>query len=234
MDAKSYVDAKRNPLIPDFRPGDAVRVHARVVEGERQRIQIFEGVVIRIRRGGVSSTFTVRRVTHGIGVERVFPYFSPLVEKVEVSRVGKVRRAKLYYLRERTGRAARIKPGSRARFEALTAKGAVAPEAEYVEEEEVLEEAEELESAEAETDEATEPEGEELVAEDEPGSDDSEAVVESVDESVEDPTVETSEEVVVEEPPPDEVSQDEPVPEDGAADLEAAGAPEDDVTKASA
>ncbi len=135
MDANSYVQLKANPHIPDFRPGDAVRVHARVVEGDRQRIQVFEGVVIRIRRGGVNSTFTVRRVSHGVGIERVFPYFSPLVEKVEVSKVGRVRRAKLYYLRQRVGKAARIKVGSRSRYEELTAVRPVIEE-EYVEEEE--------------------------------------------------------------------------------------------------
>ncbi len=137
MDAKSYVDLKRNPKIPDFRPGDSVRVHARVVEGDRERIQVFEGVVIRIRTRGAGSSFTVRRVSHGVGVERVFPYHSPLVEKVEVTRVGRVRRARLYYLRDRVGKAARIKPGSRARFEALTAPGAVPEpelEDEYIEE----------------------------------------------------------------------------------------------------
>jgi len=138
MDAKSFVDLKRNPKIPDFRPGDSVRVHARVVEGDRERIQVFVGVVIRIRTRGAGSSFTVRRVSHGVGVERVFPYHSPLVEKVEVARVGRVRRARLYYLRDRVGKAARIKPGSRARFEALTAPGAVPepePEEEYIEEE---------------------------------------------------------------------------------------------------
>ena len=143
MNGKSYLDLKPNPNIPDFRPGDSVRVHAKVVEGDRERIQIFEGVVIRIRRRGAGSAFTVRRVTHGVGVERVFPYFSPLVEKVEVSRVGRVRRARLYYLRDRVGKAARIKPGSRARFEKLTAPGAVPepePEEEYIEEEAAISE----------------------------------------------------------------------------------------------
>lgn len=139
VDAKSYVDLKPNPKIPDFRPGDSVRVHAKVVEGDRERIQVFEGVIIRIRRGGVSSSFTVRRTSHGIGVERVFPYYSPLVDKVEVTRVGRVRRARLYYLRKRVGKAARIKAGTRARFEELTAKGAVASEAEYTTEEEETE-----------------------------------------------------------------------------------------------
>jgi large subunit ribosomal protein L19 len=151
MDAESYADLKRNPKIPDFRPGDSVRVHAKVVEGDRQRIQVFEGVVIRVRTRGPGSAFTVRRVSHGVGVERVFPYYSPLVDKVEVSRVGRVRRARLYYLRDRVGKAARIKPGSRARFEALTAPGAVPapePEEEYIEEETaVIEEGIEAEDA---------------------------------------------------------------------------------------
>ena len=122
MNIDSVIETKPNPKIPAFRPGDTVKVHAKVVEGERERIQVFEGVVIRIRRGGVNSNFTVRRISHGVGVERIFPYYSPLVDKVDVVRVGSVRRAKLYYLRERIGKAARIKPGSRARFEALTAQ----------------------------------------------------------------------------------------------------------------
>lgn len=134
MDAKSFVELKPNRKIPAFRTGDTVRVHAKVVEGDRERIQVFEGVVIRIRRRGPASTFTVRRVSHGVGIERIFPYFSPLIEKVEVVRVGRVRRARLYYLRDRVGKAARIKPGSRDRFEQLTAPGAVMEEAEPEEE----------------------------------------------------------------------------------------------------
>ncbi len=175
MDAASYLDLKPNPNIPDFRSGDAVRVHAKVVEGERERIQVFEGVVIRIRRGGVNSNFTVRRVTHSVGVERTFPYYSPLVDKVEVSRVGRVRRSRLYYLRERVGKAARIKPGSRARFEALTAKGAVMVEEEYVEEEDVAEVAV-IEGAQEETTDepAAEADDAEFVAPEEPAADASE------------------------------------------------------------
>ncbi len=95
--------------IPDFRPGDTVRVHVRVVEAERERIQIFEGVVIARSGGGVRETFTVRKVTQGVGVERKFPLHSPRVANIEVIRRGKVRRAKLYYLRQRVGRAARIR-----------------------------------------------------------------------------------------------------------------------------
>ncbi|HHS98269.1 MAG TPA: 50S ribosomal protein L19 [Chloroflexi bacterium] len=99
-----------NPNIPDLRPGDTVRVHARIVEGDRERVQVFQGTVIRIRRGGAGASFTVRRIaSHGIGVERTFLFHSPRIEKVEVTRRAKVRRAKLYYLRERRGKAARLK-----------------------------------------------------------------------------------------------------------------------------
>lgn len=94
--------------IPPFRPGDTVRVHAKVVEGSRERVQVFEGVVIKRRGSGISETFTVRKISSGIGVERTFPLHSPRIEKLEVVRRGKVRRAKLYYLRHLSGKAARI------------------------------------------------------------------------------------------------------------------------------
>ena len=98
------------PDVPAFGPGDTVRVHAKVVEGNRERIQVFEGVVIRRRAGGINENFTVRRIaSHGIGVERTFLVHSPRIDKIEVTRRGRVRRAKLYYLRGLTGRAARIK-----------------------------------------------------------------------------------------------------------------------------
>jgi large subunit ribosomal protein L19 len=103
------VEIKKRPEIKPFRPGDTVRVSAKVVEGERERTQTFEGVVIRSRRAGASSNFTVRRISHGVGVERTFLIHSPRLEKVEVLRAGRVRRAKLYYLRGLTGKAARIK-----------------------------------------------------------------------------------------------------------------------------
>src|SRR5690625_65686 len=93
---------------PDFRPGDTVEVHVRVVEGERERIQVFEGVVIKRQNGGISETFTVRKLSYGVGVERTFPLHSPRVAKIVVTRRGIVRRAKLYYLRKLRGRAARI------------------------------------------------------------------------------------------------------------------------------
>lgn len=95
--------------IPQFAPGDTVRVHVKVVEGNRERIQVFEGVVIARRGKGSQETFTVRRVSYGVGVERVFPVHSRRVDKVEVVRRGQVRRAKLYYLRKLSGKAARIK-----------------------------------------------------------------------------------------------------------------------------
>ncbi len=95
--------------IPDFRPGDTVRVDVKVVEGNRERIQAFEGVVIKRRGGGLSETFTVRRVAYGVAVERCFPLHSPRVDKITVVRQGRVRRAKLYYMRDRFGKAARIK-----------------------------------------------------------------------------------------------------------------------------
>jgi large subunit ribosomal protein L19 len=95
--------------IPAFKPGDSVRVHVKVVEGTRERIQVFEGAVIRRQGSGARETFTVRRVSYGVGVERTFPVHSPRIEKIEVARRGVVRRAKLYYLRNLTGKAARIK-----------------------------------------------------------------------------------------------------------------------------
>ncbi len=95
--------------LPHFTPGDRVKVHVKVVEGGRERSQAFEGVVIRRQGSGARETFTVRRVTFGIGVERIFPVHSPSVSKIEVIKKGRVRRAKLYYLRKRTGKAARIK-----------------------------------------------------------------------------------------------------------------------------
>ncbi|SBO17616.1 50S ribosomal protein L19 [Carnobacterium divergens] len=95
--------------IPTFRPGDTVRVHARVVEGTRERIQLFEGVVIKRRGAGISETYTVRKISGGVGVERTFPVHTPRVAQIEVIRHGKVRRAKLYYLRALHGKAARIK-----------------------------------------------------------------------------------------------------------------------------
>ena len=109
MDMTSLIEVKLNPSIPAFVPSDTIKVSAKIVEGEKERTQVFQGVVIRVRRGGSGASFTVRRVAYGIGVERTFPFQSPLVEKVEVVRQGKVRRAKLYYLRGLSAKASRIK-----------------------------------------------------------------------------------------------------------------------------
>jgi len=95
--------------LPDFRPGDTLKVHVKVVEGTRSRVQVFQGVVIRRQGGGVRETFTVRKVSFGVGVERTFPLHTPVIDKIEVVTKGDVRRAKLYYLRDRKGKAARIR-----------------------------------------------------------------------------------------------------------------------------
>ena len=110
MKASELVPTEANEKIPEFGPGDTVRVNFRIREGTRERVQAFQGVCIRRSNGkGPAANFTVRRITAGIGIERVFPLYSPLIESLEVTRQGKVRRAKLYYLRGRQGRAARIK-----------------------------------------------------------------------------------------------------------------------------
>ena len=110
MRASELVSPEVNERIPEFVPGDTVRVNFRIREGNRERVQAFQGVCIRRSNGkGPAANFTVRRITAGIGIERVFPLHSPLIESLEVTRPGKVRRAKLYYLRGRQGRAARIK-----------------------------------------------------------------------------------------------------------------------------
>ena len=95
--------------IPDFRPGDTLNVHVKVIEGDKSRVQVFKGVVIRRQNGGIRETFTVRKVSFGIGVERTFPVHSPNIDHIEVVSRGKVRRAKLYYLRDRVGKAAKVR-----------------------------------------------------------------------------------------------------------------------------
>ena len=106
---KTISDASLKQEVPAFAVGDTVKVHVRIKEGDKSRIQVFEGTVIAKKHGGVAETFTVRRVAYGVGIERVFPVNSPFVEKVTVVRKGKVRRAKLFYLRGRTGKAAKVK-----------------------------------------------------------------------------------------------------------------------------
>ena len=114
---KSIEHEQLKNKIPDLRIGDTVRVHVKIKEGNRERIQVFEGIIIKKQGGGVNATFTVRRISYGVGVEKTFLVHSPMVEKVEVVRVGKARRAKLYYLRDRVGKAAKTKEKVGARIE---------------------------------------------------------------------------------------------------------------------
>ncbi|MBQ6674528.1 MAG: 50S ribosomal protein L19 [Ruminococcus sp.] len=114
MDALKLIsNSSLKKEVPVLNVGDTVRVHVRIKEGDKSRIQVFEGTIIAKKHGGINETFTVRRVAHGCGIERVFPVHSPVVEKVDVVRSGKVRRAKLYYLRSRVGKAAKVKEAIR-------------------------------------------------------------------------------------------------------------------------
>ena len=126
---KSIEHEQLKNKIPDLKIGDTVRVHVRIKEGNKERIQVFEGIVIKKQGGGVNATFTVRRISYGVGVEKTFLVHSPLVEKVEVVRVGKARRAKLYYLRDRVGKAAKTKEkvGARIETKEITIKEEVVP-----------------------------------------------------------------------------------------------------------
>ncbi len=211
MDLRSIVEPKKNPKIPDFRPGDTVRVLARVVEGDRERLQAFEGVVIRKRRGGINSNFTVRRVTYGVGVERTFPLHSPRLESVQVMRVGRVRRAKLYYLRKRVGRKARVRAGPRDRFEELARQLAEAGEElpEEEEEEEAAEEAEGLEEEAA----AEEVEGE---AEEAEAEAEAEAKLEEIEEAEAEEESAAEEEEAAEEPAAEEEPEEAETEEEKA------------------
>ena len=203
MDAAQLLKKPANPRIPRFSAGDTVRVNFRIREGERERIQVFQGVVIRLQNGkGPAASFTVRRITAGIGIERVFPLHSPLVESLEVTRYGSVRRAKLYYLRGLQGRAARIKelnPVQRRKAQ----EEAAAAEAEL---------AEQIAAAVAETEEL---EVEEPVddLEDQPTDDVEEAPVDEAPEEPSNASVAEAEEAteeLAEEPPP----EDPPVEEE--------------------
>ena len=128
MNATDLVDRTQlRDDIPDFAPGDTLKVHVRVVEGNKERVQVFQGVVIRRQGSGVRESFTVRKVSYGVGVERTFPVHSPVIARIEPVTRGAVRRAKLYYLRDRVGKAAKIKE-SRAAFQSKGSKAKVAPE----------------------------------------------------------------------------------------------------------
>ena len=128
---KSIEHEQMKNAIPDLKVGDTIRVHQRIKEGNRERIQVFEGIIIKKQGGGLNATFTVRRVAYGCGVEKTFLIHSPMVEKIEVVRVGKARRAKLYYLRDRVGKAAKTKEDIGARIETkeIVIKGAETEEA---------------------------------------------------------------------------------------------------------
>ena len=160
--------------IPDFRPGDTVKVHVRVVEGNRERVQVFQGVVIRRQNGGLRETFTVRKISFGVGVERTFPVHSPSIAKLELVSRGAVRRAKLYYLRELRGKKARIKERriDDAKLAAMEAAALAAAEAEADEVEESDEPADSEATADVVAAEETVQENDEAGSEDEPTADD--------------------------------------------------------------
>lgn len=154
---KSIEHEQLKSKIPDIKIGDTVRVHQRVKEGNRERIQVFEGIVIKKQNGGLNETFTVRRISYGVGVEKTFLIHSPLIEKVELVRVGKVRRAKLYYLRDRIGKAAKTKEnvGANLKREQIIVKEE-AEKAREIEEEKKAEKAAEAKAEETKPVETTE------------------------------------------------------------------------------
>ncbi|HIN36249.1 MAG TPA: 50S ribosomal protein L19 [Dehalococcoidia bacterium] len=225
MDAAQLLKKPANPRIPRFSAGDTVRVNFRIREGERERIQVFQGVVIRLQNGkGPAASFTVRRITAGIGIERVFPLHSPLVESLEVTRYGSVRRAKLYYLRGLQGRAARIKelnPVQRrkAQEEAAAAEAELAEqiaaavaETEELEVEDPVDDLEDQptdEVEEAPVDEAPEEPSDESVAEAEEVADEPVAEVEEPEAEAEEPAGEPAEEPPPEGPPVEEEPEKE-------------------------
>ena len=221
MDAAQLFKKAPNPRIPKFSAGDTVKVNFRIREGERERIQVFQGVVIRLQNGkGPAANFTVRRITAGIGIERVFPLHSPLVESLEVTRYGSVRRAKLYYLRGLQGRAARIKELNPAqRIKAMEQAAALEAElaqqaADATEEADILEVEDLGEESEAQPEEALE-EAPVDEAEDESVAETAEPE-EPADEPVEEPAEDAEDpaDEPVEEPAEEaEESADEPVEE---------------------
>ncbi len=218
MDAAQLLKKPANPRIPKFSAGDTVKVNFRIREGERERIQVFQGVVIRLQNGkGPAANFTVRRITAGIGIERIFPLHSPLVESLEVTRYGSVRRAKLYYLRGLQGRAARIKElnpvqAKKAQEAAAAAEAELTAQiAAAVAETETLEVEEPVVDLEEQPEEQTEfaPVAEESEdsteeAAEEPAAEAPEASEASVEEPAEETVEETAEEEPAEEPPAEE------------------------------
>jgi large subunit ribosomal protein L19 len=210
--------------LPPFKAGDTVRVHFQVIEGQRRRVQVFEGIVLKRQGAGVRETFTVRKQSFGVGVERTFPVHSPKIERIEVTAIGDVNRAKLYYLRGKVGKRARVRARRGVALpesELLTSAGAMPPEGEAVDEELVAE------AAEAAEEEAPEEEPAEEVAAEEPAAEDVEAPAET-EPAAEEPAAEeasaeeepAAEEPVAEEPGPEPESAVEPEP--APAEAEAA------------
>ncbi|MCH8800750.1 MAG: 50S ribosomal protein L19 [Chloroflexi bacterium] len=225
MEAPQLLKKAPNPRIPKFSAGDTVKVNFRIREGERERIQVFQGVVIRLQNGkGPAANFTVRRITAGIGIERIFPLHSPLVESLEVTRYGNVRRAKLYYLRGLQGRAARIKelnPVQRRKAQ----EEAAAAEAELAEQIAAATEATEELEVEELGEESEEQPTEEL--DDAPVE---EASEEPADEPAEEPLAEATEEEPAEEPAEESAEEgpaEETPPEESEAEAPPAEEPEE-------
>jgi len=185
---KSIEHEQLKEKVPVLDVGNTVRVHAKIKEGNRERIQVFEGIIIKKQGGGLNETFTVRKISYGVGVEKTFLLHSPMVEKVEVVRVGKARRAKLYYLRDRVGKSARTKEkvGARIETKEITLKEAINEEAPATEEAPVAEETKAVENVQAEEVEKPAVETENPVVE------------ETVDTVTEEPTVEVIDEPVKE------------------------------------
>jgi len=215
MDIASVVEIKKNPKIPDITPGDTVKVSARIVEGGKERIQVFQGVILKVRRGGAAASFTVRHVAYGIGVERTFLFSSPLVEKVEIVRHGKVRRARLYYLRNLSGKEARRKI-KRVDIRAKKSGEAV-PEPEIEEEAELVADEEAEVMAELVTEETSD-----TVAEEEPEAVKAPETEEPVAEQTTPEAAEEKEEPVAEQPAEVAEATPEAVAEEPEAKLEEA------------
>jgi large subunit ribosomal protein L19 len=205
--------------LPPFKAGDTVRVHFQVIEGQRRRVQVFEGIVLKRQGAGVRETFTVRKQSFGVGVERTFPVHSPKIERIEVTAIGDVNRAKLYYLRGKVGKRARVRARRGVALpesELLTSAGAMPPEGEEVDEELVAEAAEVAEAEEA---------PEEAAAAEEPATEDVEAPPETEPEpAAEEPAAEAAaaeEEPAAEEPVAEEPEATaEPEPEPAEAEAE--------------
>jgi len=213
-------DIERRQLreLPQFKAGDTLRVHFKVIEGQRQRVQVFEGICIKRQGAGARETFTVRKQSFGVGVERTFPVHSPIIGKIEVDRIGDVRRAKLYYLRGKVGKRARVRARRGVALpesELLTSAGAMPPEGEAVDEELVAEAAE---AAETEADETPEEAAEEPAAADVEVSPETEPEPAAEEAPAEEEPA--AEEPVAEEPGPEPESAVEPEPEPAEAEAE--------------